>query len=590
MGRSTGVNISDAIIKTGDDSLSIGDGSQHINVEKVTCGPGHGISVGSLGKYHNEEPVVGVTVKNCTLINTMNGIRVKTWPDSPASVATDLHFEDIIMNNVGNPILINQEYCPYDQCQAKVPSQVKISDVSFQGICSMSGTFYQTKKRETENIGMKLNIAAISLLLLLTSVAEVSGDTYFDVTKYGAQADGKTDISQALLTAWEAACASPIASRVVIPAGIYALGQVTIEGPCKAPINLIVKGTVRAPVDTSRFKPQAGWVAFQHLDQFTLSGYGVFDGQGQSVWGQKCSRTKYCHQLPINLRFNFLTNSIIKDITSKDSKQFHINVLGCRNITFFQVAITAPEDSQNTDGIHIGRSRGVNITHSTIQTGDDCVSIGDGSEQIDITKVNCGPGHGISVGSLGLYKNEAPVIGIRVKNCTLSDTTNGVRVKTWPSSPQGTATEMHFHDIVMNNVSNPIIIDQEYCPHNQCNLQMLQRIYGTAWENEEQLKAYLHFKEEAKRRDHRRLGIDLDLFSIQDEAGGGLVFWHPKGAILKILSVEPSLLHKIEHHFKNAKCLSSNWMGIRVPAKLPMVLIFEDLYTWNVFLYLFLDS
>lgn len=140
MGRSTGVNISDAIIKTGDDSLSIGDGSQHINVEKVTCGPGHGISVGRLGKYHNEEPVVGVTVKNCTLINTMNGIRVKTWPDSPASVATDLHFEDIIMNNVGNPILINQEYCPYDQCQAKVPSQVKISDVSFQGICGMSGT------------------------------------------------------------------------------------------------------------------------------------------------------------------------------------------------------------------------------------------------------------------------------------------------------------------------------------------------------------------------------------------------------------------------------------------------------------------
>lgn len=44
---------------------------------------------------------------------------------------------------------------------------------------------------------------------------------------------------------------------------------------------------------------------------------------------------------------------------------------------------------------------------------------------------------------------------------------------------------------------------------------MLQRIYGTAWETEEQLKAYLHFKEEAKRRDHRRLGQDLDLFSLQ---------------------------------------------------------------------------
>lgn len=51
------------------------------------------------------------------------------------------------------------------------------------------------------------------------------------------------------------------------------------------------------------------------------------------------------------------------------------------------------------------------------------------------------------------------------------------------------------------------------------NKPMLQRIYGTAWENEEQLKAYIHFKEEAKRRDHRRLGQDLDLFSLQVSVG-----------------------------------------------------------------------
>ncbi|KAJ4817719.1 Threonine--tRNA ligase [Rhynchospora pubera] len=62
---------------------------------------------------------------------------------------------------------------------------------------------------------------------------------------------------------------------------------------------------------------------------------------------------------------------------------------------------------------------------------------------------------------------------------------------------------------------------------------MLQRIYGTAWESEEQLKAYAFLKEEAKRRDHRRLGHDLDLFSIQDDAGCGLVFWHPKGALVR---------------------------------------------------------
>lgn len=64
---------------------------------------------------------------------------------------------------------------------------------------------------------------------------------------------------------------------------------------------------------------------------------------------------------------------------------------------------------------------------------------------------------------------------------------------------------------------------------------MLQRIYGTAWETPEQLQAYLQRKREALRRDHRRLGQELDLFSIQEEAGGGLVFWHPKGARMRLL-------------------------------------------------------
>lgn len=64
---------------------------------------------------------------------------------------------------------------------------------------------------------------------------------------------------------------------------------------------------------------------------------------------------------------------------------------------------------------------------------------------------------------------------------------------------------------------------------------MLQRIYGTAWENPEQLLAYHAMLEEAKRRDHRTIGKDLQLFSIQEEAGGGLVFWHPRGAIIRNL-------------------------------------------------------
>ncbi len=63
--------------------------------------------------------------------------------------------------------------------------------------------------------------------------------------------------------------------------------------------------------------------------------------------------------------------------------------------------------------------------------------------------------------------------------------------------------------------------------------QMLQRIYGTAWFAKEDLDAYLRRLEEAKKRDHRVLGKQLDLFSIQEDVGPGLILWHPKGAILQ---------------------------------------------------------
>jgi threonyl-tRNA synthetase len=61
----------------------------------------------------------------------------------------------------------------------------------------------------------------------------------------------------------------------------------------------------------------------------------------------------------------------------------------------------------------------------------------------------------------------------------------------------------------------------------------LQRIYGTAWPNKDALKAYLQLLEEAARRDHRKLGAELDLFSFPDEIGSGLVVFHPKGGVIK---------------------------------------------------------
>jgi threonyl-tRNA synthetase len=67
------------------------------------------------------------------------------------------------------------------------------------------------------------------------------------------------------------------------------------------------------------------------------------------------------------------------------------------------------------------------------------------------------------------------------------------------------------------------------------NRPMLQRIYGTVWPSQKELKSYLNYLEEAKKRDHRKLGNQLDLFSFSEEAAPGMPIWHPKGALIRTI-------------------------------------------------------
>ena len=77
--------------------------------------------------------------------------------------------------------------------------------------------------------------------------------------------------------------------------------------------------------------------------------------------------------------------------------------------------------------------------------------------------------------------------------------------------------------------------------------QMLQRIYGTAFFDPKDLKAYLHQIEEAKKRDHRKLGKELELFAVSDQVGPGLILWQPKGALLRKIIED----HWREEHYRN---------------------------------------
>nr|GEW70054.1 probable polygalacturonase At3g15720 [Tanacetum cinerariifolium] len=124
--------------------------------------------------------------------------------------------------------------------------------------------------------------------------------------------------------------------------------------------------------------------------------------------------------------------------------------------------LIAPGDSPNTDAIDLSASSRINIYDSNIQTGDDCVAINGGIDDINVTKVFCGPGHGISIGSLGENGGNDTVEKVCVESFNITGTQNGLRIKTVPGGT-GYARGILFQDIQLVDVKNPIIIGQHYC-------------------------------------------------------------------------------------------------------------------------------
>ncbi|XP_058105276.1 probable polygalacturonase At3g15720 [Magnolia sinica] len=177
-----------------------------------------------------------------------------------------------------------------------------------------------------------------------------------------------------------------------------------------------------------------------------------------------------CTDAPTALLLDACNDLHVTGITLFDNPRNHISIDGCTSVYISSVTITAPANSPNTDGIDIVHSQYVNIWQSTIGTGDDCIAIGNGGKNIKISWVHCGPGHGISIGSLGQDDGFAAVEQVQVLNCTFTGTSNGARIKTWPGG-SGYARRISFEDMHMNDTDNPIIIDQYYCDGHKCHNQ-----------------------------------------------------------------------------------------------------------------------
>ncbi|CAI9753979.1 unnamed protein product [Fraxinus pennsylvanica] len=177
-------------------------------------------------------------------------------------------------------------------------------------------------------------------------------------------------------------------------------------------------------------------------------------------------RTDDTHALEISSA----NNVILSGLTFKDVPHMHVILKSLTSVYVSNITIDSPGDSPNTDGIHIAGSTNVFIDHCRIGTGDDCISIVTGTSYVKISNIVCGPGHGISIGSLGKYGSHDTVENVEVSNVVFIRTTNGARIKTWQGG-SGFARNMIFEKILSHESSRIIDIDQFYCDHMHCVTQ-----------------------------------------------------------------------------------------------------------------------
>ncbi|XP_042984331.1 polygalacturonase At1g48100-like isoform X1 [Carya illinoinensis] len=358
--------------------------------------------------------------------------------------------------------------------------------------------------------------------------------TSFNVLDFGAKGDGSTDDTQAFQASWAAACKVEASMIMVPSEYEFLVGPISFSGPyCQANIVFQLDGTIIAPTNSEAWgRGLLQWLEFTKLRGITIQGKGTIDGRG-SVWWQdsqfddpvddeqkliiplnstveknppmpvaihfiSLSLNYFMHYLPVTdhdhaspttvwqirgelgrtmpsikptaLRFYGSFNVTVTGITIQSSPQCHLKFDNCMGVLVHDISVSSPGDSPNTDGIHLQNSKDVLIHSTNLACGDDCISIQTGCSNVYIHNVNCGPGHGISIGSLGKDSSKACVSNITVRDVIMHNTMNGVRIKTWQGG-SGSVQGVLFSNIQVSEVQLPIVIDQYYCDKSTCKNQ-----------------------------------------------------------------------------------------------------------------------
>ncbi|CAK9178828.1 unnamed protein product [Ilex paraguariensis] len=302
---------------------------------------------------------------------------------------------------------------------------------------------------------------------------------------------------------------------MVVPSGsVYLVKPISFSGPnCGSNIIFQVDGKIIAPTSPGAWgSGLLQWLEFTKLTGITVKGKGVIDGQGSVWWSDSSTENpteesesvsplkdstyesspalvsseatgKMPSTKPTAIRFYGISDVTVTGITIQNSPQTHLKFDDCTAVQVFGMTVSSPSDSPNTDGIHLQNSQDVVIHNTNVACGDDCVSIQTGCSGIFIHNMNCGPGHGISIGGLGRGNTRACVSNVTIRDTTMHNTLTGVRIKTWQGG-SGLVQGVMFSNIQVSEVEIPIMIDQFYCDGSKCqNKTSAVAVSGISYQN-----------------------------------------------------------------------------------------------------------
>jgi polygalacturonase len=314
------------------------------------------------------------------------------------------------------------------------------------------------------------------LALGISFCPAAAGPKYFEVRQFGARGDGKILDTVAIQAALDA-CGQAGGGTVHFTAGTYLSQPIVVHG--KTALLLEAGATLLAsPMQSDFLKTGGDWLATRSSDDFipfisgtnltdiAITGQGTIDGNGANWWGPaeeaRLRKPGYVLPRPDLIRLDNCKNVRLTGVKLVNSPRGHCILTDCEGVVVEGMTIQTPAGAANTDGLDPVNCRNVTITHCTIDTGDDNISIKSGKkvkgrqfgcENITVTDCDFLHGHGMSIGS-------ATVGGVHqvvVKNCRFENTDNGLRIKSGRDRG-GPVEDISYSDITMKNVHPAISI------------------------------------------------------------------------------------------------------------------------------------